>query len=55
LTAGTELDRYFDLLMTINPPDEDLVTAISHTEINLLQASRRLSKMISGGVMNLRP
>jgi glycerate kinase len=49
LTANTELDRYFDVLMAINQLDEDLETAISHTEMNLRQTSFRLSKMISGG------
>jgi glycerate kinase len=54
LIANTELDRYFDVLMAINQPNEDLETAILYTEANLRQTSFRLSKMISGGVLNHR-
>jgi glycerate kinase len=54
LIANTELDRYFDVLMAINQPNEDLETAILHTEANLRQTSFRLSKMISGGALNHR-
>ena len=42
LTANTELDQYFDVLMSINQPYEDLETAMSHTECespaNILRA-----------------
>jgi glycerate kinase len=51
-TANAELDSYFDVLMSINQPDEDLETAILHTEANLRQTSFQLSKMISGGMLN---
>jgi len=50
LKANTELDRYFDALMTINQPDEDIETAILHTEENLRETSFRLGKMISGSL-----
>lgn len=54
LIANAKLDSYFDVLMAINQPDENLETAISHTETNLRQTSIRLSKMISAGNMNHR-
>ena len=52
-TTNRELDRYFDVLMAINQPYEDLETAILHTEANLRQTSFQLSKMISGEALNL--
>lgn len=52
LTANTELDRYFDVLMSINQPFEDLKTAMLHTDANLRQTSFKLGKMISGGFLN---
>lgn len=52
LTANTELDSYFDVLMAINQPFEDLETAILHTKTNLRQTSFRLGKMIAGGSLN---
>jgi glycerate 2-kinase len=51
LTANTELDRYFDVLMTINQPYENLETAMSHTDVNLRQTSFELGKMISRGIL----
>ena len=54
LTAKTELNRYFDVLMTINQPYENLETAMSHTDANLRQTSFRLGKMISTGILNRR-
>ncbi len=51
LTGNAELDRYFDVLMTINQPHEDLETAMSHTAANLRQTSFGLGKMISRGVL----
>jgi len=53
-TANAELDRYFDVLISINHPEEDLEDAILHTESNLRQTSFQLSKMISGGTLNRR-
>ncbi len=50
LTPDTELDRYFDILMSVNRPYEDLKTAMLHTEANLRQTSFELGKMISGGI-----
>jgi glycerate 2-kinase len=52
LTANTELDRYFDVLMTINQPYENLEAAMSHTDANLRQTSFELGKMISRGILN---
>ncbi len=52
LTGNAELDRYFDVLMTINQPHEDLETAMSHTGANLRQTSFELGKRISRGVLN---
>jgi glycerate 2-kinase len=52
LTANPELDRYFDILMSINPPDEDLKTAMLHTATNLRTASIQLGKMISQRTLN---
>ena len=52
LTANTELGRFFDLLMAINQPNEDLESAMSHTDVNLRQTSFELGKMISGGNLN---
>ena len=54
LTTSTELDLYFDVLMAINQPNEDLETAMLHTYSNLRQTSVRLSKIISGGILNHR-
>ncbi|HET7003495.1 MAG TPA: glycerate kinase, partial [Puia sp.] len=54
LAANTELDRYFDVLIPINQPDEDLEAAILHTETNLRQTSSQLSKMILDGTLNRR-
>ena len=54
LTSNTELNRYFDVLMTINQPYENLETAISHTDTNLRQTSFGLGKMISTGILNRR-
>jgi glycerate 2-kinase len=53
-TAIKELDNYFDVLMEINQPYEDVETAMLHTETNLRQTSFRLSKIISGGILNHR-
>ena len=52
VTANTEIDRYFDVLMAVNRPDEDLKSAIAQTETNLRQKSCELGKMISGGLLN---
>ncbi len=54
LTGCAELDHYFDILMAINQPHEDLRTAMLHTDVNLRKASFRLGKMISGGKLNRR-
>jgi glycerate 2-kinase len=54
LTANTELDRYFDVLMTINQPYENLEIAMSHTDANLRRTSFELGKMISRGILNHR-
>ena len=54
LTANTELNRYFDVLMTINQPYENLEIAMSHTDANLRQTSYGLGKMISTGILNRR-
>jgi glycerate 2-kinase len=54
LTAKTTLDRYFDVLMAINKPDEDLETAMLHTHTNLRHTSLRLGKMITGSMGNRR-
>jgi glycerate kinase len=51
-TANTALDRYFDILMAVNQPNEDLETAMLHTDTNLRQTSFRLGKMISGGILH---
>ncbi|MEJ0082116.1 MAG: glycerate kinase [Puia sp.] len=54
LTGNAELDRYFDVLMSINQPHEDLETAMSRTNMNLRKTSFELGKMISSGVLNRR-
>jgi glycerate kinase len=54
LTANTELDRYFDVLIAVNQPSEDLKTAMLHTEANLRQKSIQLGKMISEGILKPR-
>ncbi len=54
LTANTELDRYFDVLMTINQSYENLESAMSHTVANLRRTSFGLGKMISTGILNRR-
>jgi glycerate 2-kinase len=51
LSEKTELDRYFDVLMAINQPSEDLKTAMLHTDANLRQTSFQLGKMISKGIL----
>jgi glycerate 2-kinase len=51
LTANTELERYFDVLMAVNQPSEDLKTAMLHTEANLRQKSIQMGKMISEGIL----
>jgi glycerate kinase len=51
-TEKTELERYFDVLMEVNQPNEDLKTAMLHTDTNLRLTSLRLGKMISGGILN---
>ncbi len=53
-TGKTELDRYFDVLMAINQPSEDLKTAMLHTDANLRQKSIQLGKMISKGIVKHR-
>jgi glycerate kinase len=47
LTKNTELHTYFDILIEVNQPEEDLQTAMLHTAANLRQASRELGKRIS--------
>jgi glycerate kinase len=46
-TVKTELDRYFDILLPVNQPDEDLKTSMLHTTENLRKTAIRLGKMIS--------
>ncbi|HEY2350346.1 MAG TPA: glycerate kinase [Puia sp.] len=48
-TAKTELDRYFDMLLPVNQPDEDLKTSMLHTAENLRRKAIQLGKMISKG------
>ncbi len=50
-TGKTELERYFDVLMAINQPSEDLKTAMLHTDANLRQTSFQLGNMISKGIL----
>jgi glycerate kinase len=48
------LNNYFDVLIAVNQPTEDLKTAMLHTSANLRQASRELGKMIAGGTLQNR-
>jgi glycerate kinase len=49
-TEITELNDYFDVLIAINQPNEDLKTAMLHTSANLRRSSMELGKMIAGGI-----
>lgn len=49
-----ELNTYFDVLIAVNRPNEDLKTAMLHTSANLRNASRELGKMIAGGMLQNR-
>ena len=51
-TANAELNQYFDVLMAVNRPHENLESAMSHTGANLRQTSSEIGKMISGGLLN---
>ena len=46
-TINTALSQYFNFLIEINQPGEDLKTAMSHTKENLRRSARRLGTMIS--------
>jgi glycerate kinase len=46
-TMKTELDRYFDILLPVNQPDEDLKTSMLHTAQNLRKTAIQVGKMIS--------
>jgi glycerate kinase len=50
--VNEELNRYFDVLMPINQPHEDLQTAMMHTKENLRQTAFKLGKFISEGSLN---
>jgi glycerate kinase len=50
----TELNEYFDVLIAVNPPAEDLKTAMIHTSANLRRSSMELGKMIAGGILKIR-
>ncbi|HZZ76572.1 MAG TPA: glycerate kinase [Puia sp.] len=50
----TELNEYFDVLIAVNPPTEDLKTAMIHTSANLRRSSMELGKMIAGGILKTR-
>ena len=50
----TELNEYFDVLISVNPPAEDLKTAMLHTATNLRRSSMELGKMIAGDFLKNR-
>ncbi|HEY2649587.1 MAG TPA: glycerate kinase, partial [Puia sp.] len=43
----TELDRYFDILLPVNQPDQDLKTSMLNTAQNLRHTAIQVGKMIS--------
>jgi glycerate 2-kinase len=47
LESIAKLDHYFDVLMAIGNPSEDLKTAMQHTEVNLRHTACKLGKLIS--------
>jgi len=51
-TTNKELDCYFDVLLSINEPDEDFKTSILHTAENLRRTSCRLCRSLDSVLKN---